>query len=170
MNEREKKLKAESEALMADHGTGMTDGLAAVERLPNGRLLANVDGIKFEMPVGAGEELLYSLTRALRPFSGYSIFDELMMELDAIIDRLMANEPAADGLDKGRAEMLTKALAIIRNPNLPDYPYEKQRQMERYRKRMESPTQDENKRVAHKRKQRERRTQRRARQRAKSAG
>jgi hypothetical protein len=124
---------------MGDHGTGITDGLAGVKNLPNGHLLVDVDGIKFEMVKGVGEELLASLSKALRPFSGYSIFDEIMMALDAVIDRLMASPDAEaeDGQDRGRAEAYTMALAIIRNPHKPDYPGEKNRQMIRYHKRQD---------------------------------
>lgn len=149
-----KSKRAESKALMADHGTGITDGLAHVEDMGKGRFLVVVEGIKFEMPKGAAEELLYTLTKALRPYAGYSIFDEIMMNLDAVIDRLMAGEPAKDGRDPGRAETFTMCLAIIRNPHSPDFLDEKRRQMERYEKRQSSETQSENNRVGHKRSQR----------------
>jgi hypothetical protein len=133
----QKVMEEERRQLMADHGTGMTDGLAKVEQMPNGRLLVVIDEIKFDIPKGAAEELLYSLTKALRPYAGYSIFDELMMQLDAVMDRLMAGVPSEDGRDPGRAETYTMALATIRNPSAPDYPGEKDRQMERWRKRNE---------------------------------
>lgn len=126
--------RTESEELMADHGTGITDGLVSVERTKTGFLVA-LDGMKFELGTGVGEELLYRLTKALRPYAGYSIFDELMLQLDAILDRLMAGEPADDGRDPGRAEAYTMALATIRNPHAPDYKKEKDRQMERWEKR-----------------------------------
>ena len=132
-------MEEERKELMADHGTGMTDGLATVERTKKG-LLVSFDGMKFELGTGVGEELLYSLTRALRPYAGYSIFDEIMLHLDPVIDRLMAEEPAEDGQDKGRAEGFTMSLATIRNPNKPDYLEEKRRQMVRYNKRQDGET------------------------------
>jgi hypothetical protein len=147
-------MEEERRQLMADHGTGITDGLAHVEDMGKGRFLVVVEGIKFEMPKGAAEELLYTLTKALRPYAGYSIFDEIMMNLDAVIDRLMSGEPAKDGRDPGRAETFTMCLAIIRNPHSPDFPGEKKRQMERYEKRQSSETQSEDNRVEHKRSQR----------------
>lgn len=141
----------ESHRLMGDHGTGITDGLAGVERLPNGHLLVDVDGIKFEMATGVGEELLASLTRALRPFAGFSIFDEIMMNLDAVIDRLMGGDETEDGRDPGRAEAFTMALAIIRNPHSPDFVAEKARQMERWRQRESGEHESEMYRIDHKR-------------------
>lgn len=146
--------RRESKALMADHGTGITDGLAQVKVGAKGRYEVAIDGIKFDIPKGAAEELLYSLTKALRPYSGYSIFDEIMMNLDAIIDRLMTGEPAEDGRDPGRAETFTMCLAIIRNPHMPDFPGEKKRQMERYEKRMSGEHDSETRRIEHKRKER----------------
>lgn len=131
----QKKIRAESKALMADHGTGMTDGLATVKEGDRGRYEVSIAGINFEVPKGAAEELLYSLTHALRPYAGYSIFDIIMMDLDAVLDRLMAGEPDEDGRDPGRAEAFTMCLATIRNPSQPDYPEEKERQMVRWDKR-----------------------------------
>lgn len=143
----------ESQQLMADHGTGITDGLASVENVAGGQLLVDVDGIKFQMARGVGEELLASLTKALRPFAGYSIFDDIMLMLDVVIDRLMAGEEADDGQDKGRAEAYTMTLAIIRGPHTPDYDAEKKRQMIRYKKRMSDEFESENRRGDHRRSQ-----------------
>lgn len=138
--DRNRKLRQESKELMADHGTGMTDGLATVREATKGRYEVALDGMKFDIPKGVAEELLYSLTHALRPYAGYSIFDELMLQLDAVLDRLMVNEPAEDGRDPGRAEAFTMCLATIRDPHQPDYPGEKERQMVRYEKRQNGET------------------------------
>lgn len=127
----------ESEQLMTGHTREISAGATSVQPFKN-VLLMDVNGIKFHVPRGVGEELLAQLTRALRPYAGYSIFDRIMQENDAVIDRLMAGESAEDGQDKGRAEALTKCLAMIRNPYEPDYPEEKRRQMERWRKRNEA--------------------------------
>lgn len=143
----------ESERLMGNHGTGITDGLASVETLSQGRYLVEVDGIKFDIPKGVAEELLASLNKALRPFAGYSIFDDIMLMLDPVIDRLMEgpDAEAEDGQDRGRAEAYTMALAMIRGPYKPDYPGEKKRQMARYRARMSGEHDSEVRRGEHRR-------------------
>lgn len=140
----QKVMEEERRELMADHGTGMTDGIARVEDVGRGRFLVVIDDIKFEMPKGAAEELLYTLTKALRPYAGYSVFDIIMCALDPVIDRLVAGEEAEDGRDPGRAEGFTMSLAIIRNPHAPDFPGEKKRQMERLQKRDSDEFQSEN--------------------------
>jgi hypothetical protein len=147
--------RRESEELMADHGTGITDGLADVKEAKKGQYEVALDGMKFEIPKGVAEELLFKLTKALRPYAGYSIFDEIMMNLDAVIDRLVAREPAEDGRDPGRAEAFTMALAIIRNPHSPQFNEERDRQMDRYRLRMIEEGDSETRRVEHKRGQQE---------------
>jgi hypothetical protein len=144
----------ESEELMADHGAGITDGLADVKEVKKGQYEVALDGMKFGIPKGVAEELLYKLTKALRPYAGYSIFDEIMMNLDVIIDRLMAGEPAEDGRDPGRAETFTMCLAIIRNPHNPLFEEERKRQMDRYKIRMSEDGDSETARVEHKRGQR----------------
>lgn len=102
-----------------------------------GDRVIDLDGMKFQIGLRVAEELCASLTANLRPFAGYSIFDKVMLELDAVLDRLMAGEATEDGRDPGRAEMATMVLAIIRNPYEPDYEGERDRQMERWRKRNE---------------------------------
>lgn len=136
---------------MGDHGTNITDGLAKVEQTGKGKFQVEIEGIKFEMPKGVAEELMASLVKALRPFAGYSIFDDIMMSLDTVIDRLMAgpDAEAEDGQDRGRAEAYTMALALIRNSYAPDYEGEKKRQMIRYDKRMSGEADSEVNRVAH---------------------
>lgn len=82
------------------------------------------------------EEVVAALTSSLRPYAGYSIFEKITQELDAVIDRLMSEDgEAEDDRDPGRAEALTKCLAMIRNPYQPDYAAEKERQMERWERR-----------------------------------
>lgn len=125
----------ESEELINGHTRDMTTGSTSVQTSSKNQLLVDIDGIKFNVPRGVGEELLAQLSRALRPYAGYSIFDVIMMELDAVLDRMMAGNPSDDGRDPGRGEAFTMCLAAIRNPYEPDYEEEKRRQMERWRKR-----------------------------------
>jgi hypothetical protein len=93
-------------------------------------------GIRFQLSRGVAEELLGGLTRQIRPYAGYSIFDRIMEELDTVIDRLMSGDgAAADERDPGRAEAFCRALAMIRDPYQPDYEEERKRQMERWNQR-----------------------------------
>lgn len=126
----------ESAELQRDFSLLPADAIVSVESVTkHGDRIIDLDGMKIQIGHAACEELLAALTRSLRPYAGFSIFDRIMQELDAVIDRLQAGEPAADGRDPGRAESLCVALAIIRNPYEPDYPGEKARQMERWEKR-----------------------------------
>lgn len=111
------------------------NGSVHIETLAKGDRVIDFDGMKFQVGNKVAEELLSALSSSLRPFAGLSIFDKIMGDLDPILDRMMAGEAAEDGRDPGRAEAFTKCLAIIRNPYAPDYPGEKERQMERYHKR-----------------------------------
>lgn len=112
-------------------------GRARVETLPKGDRVIDLDGMKFQIGLPIAEELLSALGSSLRPYAGYSIFDKIMGELDPVMDRLMAKDPAEDGRDPGRAEAFVMALAMIRNPYEPDYIAEKARQMERHNSRQE---------------------------------
>jgi hypothetical protein len=112
-------------------------GRVNIDKLPKGDRVINMDGMKFQVGQSVAEELLEVLTRSLRPNAGYSIFDKIMLELDPVLDRLKAKEPAEDGRDPGRAEAYTMMLAIVRNPYDPDYAEEQKTQMERWRKRNE---------------------------------
>lgn len=114
-------------------------GSVKIETIIGGKgdRVIDLDGMKFQIGQGVAEELLAALTSSLRPFAGYSIFDKVMLELDAVMDRLAAREPSEDGRDPGRAEAYTTVLAIIRSPYEPDYKGEKDRQMERWHKRNE---------------------------------
>jgi hypothetical protein len=126
----------ESDNLQRDFTTLPKDATVKVESVTKrGDRILDLEGIRFQIGQRVAEELLAALSRSLRPYAGYSIFDCIMQDLDAVLDRLMAGEPAEDGRDPGRAEAYTKALATIRNPYEPDYPAEKDRQMERWEKR-----------------------------------
>lgn len=115
------------------------NGRCSVQPGENGRLDLEIDGIKFDVPHGIAQELNAALTTALRPYAGFSIFERIMEELDAVIDRLMSGDGTAeDDRDPGRAEAFCRALALIRNPYDPDYEGERERQMERYEHRQDA--------------------------------
>ncbi len=54
-------------------------------------------------------------------------------ELDEIIARLMEGRESEDGLDKGRAEMACKFLAMLISPNDPNMKYIRDEALKRYR-------------------------------------
>lgn len=96
----------------------------------------NLDGMRFQVGQRIAEELLGALSKALRPYAGYSIFGRIQEELDTIVDRLQSEDGAAeDGRDPGRAEALCRALAMIRNPYAPDFDAERDGAMERWEAR-----------------------------------
>jgi hypothetical protein len=96
----------------------------------------DLDGMRFQIGQGIAEELLAGLSGVIRPYAGYSIFDRIVQEIDAVIDRLMSGDGAAeDGRDPGRAEAFCRALALIRNPYEPDWEAERDRQMKRWEQR-----------------------------------
>ena len=109
------------------------NGRCSVKMAEEGGVQLNIAGIKFLVTRGLAEELNAALSSALRPYAGMSIFERIMTELDTVIERLMSGDGAAeDGRDPGRAEALTRVLAMMRNPYQPDYPAEKDRAMERW--------------------------------------
>lgn len=130
---------SETEALMEDFYELEPDATVTVEAVTkNGDRVLDLDGMRIQIGHAKGEELLAALTRSYRPYAGYSIFDRIMQELDAVIDRLMSEDgTAADDRDPGRAEAFCRALALIRDPYEPDYEAERDRQMDRWRKRNE---------------------------------
>lgn len=108
-------------------------GSVKVTAAKDGTRTVYIGGEKsLEVSKFVAEEVISALSTSLRPYAGYSIFEVIMLDLDAIIDRMMAGEEAEDGRDPGRGEAYTRCLATIRNPYQPDYPGEKARQMERY--------------------------------------
>lgn len=109
------------------------NGRVKVETVSKGDRQIDLDGMKFNIGQHVAEELLAALSTSLRPWQGYSIMDKIQIELDPVMARLMAREPAEDGRDPGRAEAYTMVLAIIRDPYEPNYDNEKARQVERFR-------------------------------------
>lgn len=131
--------RTESEELMEDFTELPPDAVVSVKSVTKkGDRVLDLDGMKIQIGHRAAEELVAVLTRSLRPYAGFSIFERIMQELDAVIDRLMAEEEAEDGRDPGRAEAFCRSLALIRNPYEPDFDGERKRQMERYRKRQDA--------------------------------
>lgn len=57
-------------------------------------------------------------------------------ELDSILERLMDDGEAADGQDKGRAESLCWAIALIENPYAPNMDQVKGKMMLRYERKL----------------------------------
>src|SRR6266545_6428720 len=68
---------------------------------------------------------------------GRSILEIMEDELDLVVMKLMTKKENEDGGDKYRAEGLGLAIAIIRNPYIPDLEDVRERAMFRYRWEME---------------------------------
>jgi hypothetical protein len=128
--------RVESAELQKEYTT-ILPSMVSVEKVgKKGDMVLELDGIRFQIGAKVGEELLSALTRVVRPYAGFSIFDRIMQELDAVIDRLMSEDGTAeDDRDPGRAEAFCRSLALIRNPYDADWQAERERQMERYWKR-----------------------------------
>ncbi len=94
-------------------------------------IVIKIDGLSIVLTKTLCEELGAAINSQLRPHSGIAVFGNLSKELDAVIGRMMAGEESPDGRDAGRAETLTRVLAMLRNPRNPDYALEKARAMER---------------------------------------
>lgn len=62
---------------------------------------------------------------------GMSIRERYWEELDAIVDRLNAGEPAEDGRDPGRAEGIAWCLAVMANPYQPNIEAVREESVER---------------------------------------
>lgn len=132
-------MSEESDALMEDFTELPPDAVVSVKSVTKcGDRVLDLDGMQIQIGHRAGEELLAALTKSYRPYAGFSIFDRIMQEMDAVMDRLMADEPAEDGRDPGRAEAFCRALALIRNPYEPDFEGERDRQVERYHRRQDA--------------------------------
>lgn len=66
--------------------------------------------------------------------AGKSLYELVWEELDQVVERIMAGDggEAADGRDPGRAEGLAIALAIFKNPYLPNWQAIRDEAMERW--------------------------------------
>lgn len=52
---------------------------------------------------------------------GQTLLELMWAELMTVVDRLMSDQPAADGRDPGRAEGIAYAIAIMQNPYRPSW-------------------------------------------------
>lgn len=67
-----------------------------------------------------------------RKHAGRSILELFWEQLDMIVERMMSEAEAADGLDAGRAQGITVCIAIILNPYEPNMPAVKEEAMRRW--------------------------------------
>jgi hypothetical protein len=118
-----------------------------VEVSPNykGRRTIKMDGFTVDLPQGLAWELSSALSTALRPFAGFSIFEQIMTSLDAAVDELMAEIESYDEDDeeremapeilelKGEIGGYITVMCIMRGSD--DTQGEKARAMERYNAR-----------------------------------
>lgn len=65
------------------------------------------------------------------------VVETLTHDLDIIIERILTKCDAADGMDKGRAESLAYAIAVLKNPHKPDTPAVAKESVLRIRRQME---------------------------------
>jgi len=85
-----------------------------------------------------GELIIEVIHKVLHPTSGLSIVDKLWRQLDVVIDRMMRRIDAGKDplkIDRGRADGLTTALAMMINPYAPHEDGVKATAMERYEAR-----------------------------------
>lgn len=108
-----------------------------------GRRTIKMDGFVLDLPQGLAWELSSALGTALRPFAGFSIFEQIMTALDAAVDELMAEmesmEPEDQEFDpdisqlKGEIGGYITVMCLMRGSD--DIEGEKARAMERYNAR-----------------------------------
>jgi hypothetical protein len=67
--------------------------------------------------------------------AGKSILELITEELDAVVERLMADAESKDGRDRGRAEGIGIALAILTNPYHPSLDAIREQTMVRWENR-----------------------------------
>lgn len=89
----------------------------------------------------AGEEILQQLHKVLHPWAGQSIKEAITTELDTVVGRLVSDdkphkdEPSHNwmlyGEERGQAQGLAFALAMINNPYKPNVPETKREAVER---------------------------------------
>lgn len=121
------------------------NGRVEVSPQHKGRRTIKMDGFALDLPQGLAWELSSALGTALRPFAGFSIFEQIMTCLDAAVDELMAEiesyeeddeerEMAPDILQlKGEIGAYITVMCMMRSNS--DIEGEKARAMERYKAR-----------------------------------
>jgi hypothetical protein len=120
--------------------TGAESNSSAYEDWCEISLLVRRDGgvgNRVDITRAAGEEILEKLGKALHPWAGHSITEKVQEELDAVVGRLLsegepddidaeANFEAAQkewmeyGEERGQAQGLAYALALLLNPYKPN--------------------------------------------------
>lgn len=120
-----------------------TWGRVKVERageMTSARVI-DIDGLKLEVPLGLAEEIVAAVTSSLRPYAGFSIFQQIMGKLDEAIADLMEVMESGEADDaeiadlKAQCAVYAECLALIRDPSNPDTDYERARAMERWEAR-----------------------------------
>lgn len=87
-------------------------------------------GNRIDITRAAGEEILEKLGKALHPWAGHSITEKVQGELDAVVSRLLSDGKPDDdateeelvkwGEERGQAQGLAYALALLLNPYKPN--------------------------------------------------
>lgn len=110
-------------------------------------------GVKINLTRAAGEEILRTLHKVLHPWAGHSIKETIQEELDSVVGRLISDGRPANieeagnkkpikqqqedwklyGEDRGQAQGLAYALAVIRNPYGPNVEAIRKEALERAR-------------------------------------
>jgi hypothetical protein len=121
------------------------NGRVEVSGNSKGRRTIKMDGFSLDLPQGLAWELSSALSTALRPFAGFSIFEQIMTSLDAAVDELMAEIESYDEDDeerelapeilqlKGEIGGYITVMCIMRGSD--DTEGEKKRAMDRYNSR-----------------------------------
>lgn len=96
---------------------------------------------RIQLTRAAGEEILAKLHKVLHPWAGQSIKEGITTELDTVVSRLVSDgRPDSDagpntwmeyGEERGQAQGLAYALAMINNPYKPNVPETKRDAVER---------------------------------------
>jgi hypothetical protein len=76
------------------------------------------DAQRVHLTRNAGESVIEALHSVLHPWAGKNVQNELWAELDAVMTLLVAGEAEPD--DKGKAQGLAFALALMTNPYAPN--------------------------------------------------
>ena len=70
-----------------------------------------------------------------KPCEGRSLLEMMWEELDAVFERLISDNPAADGRDEGRAEGIATCIAIVQQPYNPNLDSVREEAMARWETR-----------------------------------
>lgn len=121
------------------------NGRVEVSANQAGRRTIKVDGFVMDVPQGLAWEMSSALSTALRPFAGFSIFENIMTCMDQAVDELMAEIESYEEDDeerdmapeilklKGEISGYVTVMCLMRGSD--DTEGEKKRAMERYKAR-----------------------------------